>query len=67
MADIHKAIRALYSDVVTINGNDKTDIVALDDSDNEITINWTNVEAWTDPEEYKTNRLLQYPSLQDFA
>ena len=64
MADLHKAIRAIHSDAVTINGNDKTDIVALDDSDNEITINWTNVEAWNDPDEYKINRLAQYPALQ---
>jgi hypothetical protein len=52
---------------VTINGNDKSNIVALDDSDNEITIDWIKVEAWSDPDLYKINRLAQYPSLQDFA
>jgi hypothetical protein len=67
MADLHKAIRAIHSNAVTINGNDKSNIVALDDSDNEITIDWIKVEAWSDPDLYKINRLAQYPSLQDFA
>ena len=49
MADLHKAIRAIHSDVVTIHGNTKEDIRALNDSGNSVTINWTNVEAWTDP------------------
>jgi hypothetical protein len=67
MANLHKAIRAIHSNAVTINGNDKSNIVALDDSDNEITIDWIKVEAWSDPDLYKINRLAQYPSLQDFA
>mgnify|MGYP005717323045 CR=1 FL=1 len=67
MANLHKAIRAIHSNAVTINGNDKSNIVALDDSDNEITLDWIKVEAWSDPDLYKINRLAQYPSLQDFA
>ena len=65
MADLHKAIRAVHSDVVNINGNDKTNITAFDASENEITINWTNVEAWTDPNEYQYNRAAEYPSIVD--
>tara|TARA_R100000005_G_C4986139_1_gene194460 strand:+ start:1034 stop:1315 length:282 start_codon:yes stop_codon:yes gene_type:complete len=65
MANLHKAIRAIHSGAVTINGNDKTDIVALDDSGNQITINWTNVEAWTDPDEYKIKRAAEYPPMGD--
>jgi hypothetical protein len=53
MANLHKAIRAIHSNAVTINGNDKSNIVALDDSDNEITIDWIKVEAWSDPDLYK--------------
>ena len=56
MADLHKAIRAIHNDVVTIHGNTKEDIRALDNSGNSVTINWTNVEAWTDPDEYKIKR-----------
>ena len=67
MANLHKAIRAIHSDVVSINGNDKTDIVAMDANDKTVTIDWTKVEAWSDPDLYKINRLSQYPSLQDFA
>ena len=67
MADLHKAIRANHNDVVTIHGNTKEDIRALDNSGNSVTINWTNVEAWTDPDEYKIKRLASYPTFQEFA
>jgi hypothetical protein len=67
MADLHKAIRAIHSDAVSINGNSKTDIVAVDANNKSVTIDWTKVEAWSDPDLYKINRLAQYPSLQDFA
>ena len=65
MADLHKAIRAIHNNVVTINGNTKTDIIATDSSGNSVTINWTNVEAWTDPNEYQYKRAAEYPSIVD--
>ena len=65
MADLHKAIRAIHGDVVTIHGNTKEDIKALDNSGNSVTINWTNVEAWTDPNEYQYKRAAEYPSIVD--
>ena len=43
MADLHKAIRAIHDNVVTVNGNSKTDIIATDSSGNSVTINWTSV------------------------
>ena len=67
MADLHKAIRAIHNNAITINGDTKENIVAVDASGNNVTINWSSVEAWTDPDEYKINRLAKYPSLQDFA
>ena len=67
MADLHKAIRAIHNNVVTINGDSKADIVALDASGNNVTINWSSVESWNDPDAYKINRLAEYPSLQDIA
>jgi len=67
MADLHKAIRAIHNDAVTINGDTKEDITALDSSGNNITINWSSVESWNDPNAYKINRLAEYPSLQEFA
>ena len=57
MADLHKAIRAIHNNVITIQGDTKEDIVALDNSGNNVTINWTNVEAWTDPNEYQYKRI----------
>ena len=65
MTDLHKAIRAIHSDVVTIHGNTKEDIRALDNSGNSVTINWTNVEAWVDPNEYQYKRAVEYPSVVD--
>ena len=65
MADLHLAIRAVHSNVVTINGNTKEDIIALDNSNKKVTINWTNVEAWNDPNEYKYKREAEYPSIVD--
>ena len=67
MADLHKAIRVIHDNVVTVNGNSKTDIIATDSSGNSVTINWTSVEAWTDPDAYKIIRLASYPTFQEFA
>ena len=65
MADLHKAIRAIHNNVITIQGDTKEDIVALDNSGNNVTINWTNVEAWTDSNEYQYKRIAEYPNIAD--
>ena len=65
MADLHKAIRAIHNDVVTINGNGQEDITAFDKNKNEISIDWTSVNSWTDPDQYKYNRANEYPSIVD--
>jgi len=65
MADLHKAIRAIHNTVVTVIGNSKEDITALDSNGNNVTINWTNVEAWTDPNEYQYKRAAEYPNVKD--
>jgi len=56
----HKAVRALYSNVVTIRNNE-----AFDAQDNKIEINITTVNAWVDPEAYKGLRQAEYPSITD--
>jgi len=63
MADLHKAIRSIHNTVVTVNGDTQSDITALDNNGNEVTIDWTQVNAWTNPEQYKIDRV--YPSIQD--
>ena len=65
MADLHKAIRAIHNDVVTINGNGQEDIIAWDENGNKISIDWTQVNAWEDPDQYKYNRANEYPSIVD--
>tara|TARA_Y100000004_G_C8602621_1_gene281220 strand:+ start:30 stop:308 length:279 start_codon:yes stop_codon:yes gene_type:complete len=63
--DLHKAIRAIHTSVVTINGSTEKNIVATDSDGEEVTINWTKVNAWTDPDQYKIDRENEYPSIQD--
>jgi uncharacterized protein YpuA (DUF1002 family) len=65
MTDLHKAIRAIHNNAVTINGNNKDDIVAVDSNGNNVTIDWTQVEAWTDPNEYQYKRAAEYPSVKN--
>ena len=63
--DIHKAIRSIHNEIVTINGDTQETIVAKDIDGNEITINWSQVNSWTDPDEYKYKRESEYPTIVD--
>ena len=63
--DLHKAIRDIHNSVTTINGSSQNDIVATDINGDEVSINWTSVNAWTDPEQYKFDRAEEYPSIVD--
>ena len=63
--DLHKAIKTIHTNAVVIRGNDQNDIVAKDSSDNDIAINWTQVNAWINQNQYKIDRAEEYPSIQD--
>ena len=65
MKDLHKSIRAIHNSVTTINGDTQETINAWDKDGNEISINWTDVNAWTDPEAYKNKIASEYPSIVD--
>ena len=65
MADLHKAIRAIHSNVISINGDTQETIVATDINGDEINVNWIEVNAWIDPEQWKINRQTEYPSHED--
>jgi len=56
----HKAILALYSEVVTVS-----DDIALDINGDQVTLNVALVNAWVDPDMYKYNRVAAYPSIGD--
>ena len=58
----HKAIRALYSNVVTIDDG----AGAFDAQGNQVTIDMDAVNAWTDPEAYKSKRQAEYPPFTDY-
>mgnify|MGYP003115579231 CR=1 FL=1 len=61
----HEAIRETHNTVVTIRGNDQSDIVAFDNSGNSVTIDWTKVNNHISSNEYKTKRAAEYPSIVD--
>jgi hypothetical protein len=65
MTDLHKAIRAIHNNVINITGDTQEEIVAMDSKGDVVTINWTNVNAWTDPNEYQYKRAAEYPSVVD--
>jgi len=65
MADLHKGIRATHNNVISINGDTQETIVAKDINGDEVNINWTSVNAWTNPEQYKFDRAKEYPSIKD--
>ena len=57
----HKAIYALYPQVVTIDDG----AGAFDNQGNQVAIDLKKVEAWVDPEAYKHQRATAYPSFAD--
>lgn len=65
MANLHKAIFTLYTNVTSVNGDTQDTITALDANGNSVTIDWTQVNSWVDPNAYKQQRKTEYPSIGD--
>ena len=63
--DLHKAIRAIHNNTVSIFGNTQEDIIALDKDQKKISIDWTQVNSWIDSDQYKYDRANEYPSIVD--
>ena len=63
--NLHKAILAIHNSVVSINGSTKETITAWDNNGNTVDINWTQVNNWKDPNQYKIDRAKAYPSIQE--
>lgn len=58
----HNAIYALYSNVVTVDDTDG----ARDAQGNKVEIDMGAVNAWVDPNAYKTKRAAEYPPITDY-
>ena len=58
----HKAIYAIYSNVVTIDDG----AGAFDAEGNKVTIDMSAVNAWIDPEAYIAKRQAEYPPMTDY-
>ena len=57
----HEAIYALYPQVVSIDDG----AGAMDKDGNKVQIDLTVVNAWIDPNAYKTKRAAEYPPIGD--
>lgn len=57
----HKAIYALYSNVVSVDDGEG----AKDANGNSVTIDIDAVNAWVDPDAYKFSRVSEYPNIGD--
>jgi|TARA_R110002020_G_scaffold72532_2_gene186588 hypothetical protein len=58
----HKAIYALYPNVVSIDDT----AGAIDKDENNIEIDMALVDAWVDPNAYKEQRAEEYPPMADY-
>ena len=65
MIDLHKAIKAIHTNVFTVNGDTQETITAFDEDGNTVSIDWIQVNAWVDPEQYKYDRQQAYKSLAE--
>ena len=57
----HKAIYKLYPNVVSIDDDEG----AFDKDGNKVEIDLAFVDAWVNPEQYKYQRVAEYPSITD--
>jgi hypothetical protein len=55
-----KAIKALYPTVTKT-----VDDQAYDANGNEVTLDWTAINNWQDPDQYKLDRQKAYPQISD--
>lgn len=61
----HNAVYALYSNVVSVNGDTTDTLTAWDSDNNEVALDLEAVQNWVDPNEYKYHRTAAYPSIQE--
>jgi hypothetical protein len=64
---LHKAVFALYPNIIAVHGGDIDSLEAIDKTEKNIVIDKNAVLNWQDPNEYKYQRAKEYPSLADFA
>lgn len=62
----HKAIYALYPDVVTIREQENGSVLCYNAKEELVEINVTTAAAWVDPNAYKQQREAEYPPHADY-
>lgn len=65
MVDIHKAIEELYSNVASIEEYSNGTVVVKNKDGNTIDIDMSLVNNWVDPNQYKIDRVSEYPPIKD--
>ena len=64
MVDTHKAISALYSNIVLIEQYGDGTLVVKNKEGNTVDVDMSLVNAWVDPNQYKINRAFAYLSIE---
>jgi len=69
---LHRTIRNLYPNALSISGISESDIIAEDSDGNEVTLDWTSInakrtelQAEYDAQEYARSRKGEYPDIGD--
>jgi hypothetical protein len=65
MKNIHESIYATHSEVKHIVGDTKENIKAFDINNNEINLDWSTVENYSNNNKWFYQRILEYPSIED--
>ena len=65
MADIHKAIPALYSNIALIEEHSDGTLVIKNKEGNTVDVDMSLVNAWVDPDQYKIYRAFAYLSIEE--
>ena len=55
------AVYALYDNVVSTTGDVEETFVAFDKDGKEVTVDFSDIDAWVDPNAYINQRMAEYP------
>lgn len=65
MVDKLKAVSALYDNVAMVEETADGTLIVKDADGNDVSVDTTQVNAWTDPDQYKHDRQQAYPKISD--
>jgi len=63
---LHNAVFALYPNIIAVHGSDIDSLEAIDKTEKNIVIDKNAVLNWQDPNQYKFDRIKEYPPITDY-